>query len=87
MRDNLADFLYLYQKWATTSMTKAILLGFMIVIASIVTVIGLVDEAENREALEKIVNILLMTMAFIAGIGFGVLVIAQLKMRKLQEKL
>jgi len=84
--DRLTNFLYLYQKWTSVVVTKAILIGFMIIIASVIGIVSLVDETKYREIMERAISILMLLMVFLGGMGFTIFIIIPMKFNKLQEK-
>lgn len=85
--DRLVNFLYLYNKWTTSVFAKGVMISFMVIIATIILVIYLVDDTEeNRASLETTISLLINIMLFVAGIGFAVIVIIPMFMNKLQEK-
>lgn len=85
--DRLVNFLYLYSKWTQSYFAKAILISFMVIISIIILVIVLADDSEkDRPSLESIISLLINMMLFVAGIGFGVIVIVPMLMNKLQDK-
>jgi uncharacterized membrane protein YedE/YeeE len=85
--DRLVNFLYLYNKWTQGVFAKGIMISFMVIIATIILVIFLVDDGEeDRARLETTISLLLNMLMFIGGIGFGVIVVVPMFMNKLQEK-
>jgi len=87
MSDRLINFLYLYGKWTQGVFAKAVMISFMVIISTIILVIFLADDSEeDRASLETIISLLINIMLFVAGIGFGVIVIVPMLMNKLQEK-
>jgi len=59
----------------------------MVIISSIILIIVLADDSEeDRARLETTISLLINIMLFVAGIGFGVIVIVPMLMNKLQDK-
>ena len=85
--DRLVNFLYLYSKWTQGVFAKGVMISFMVIIGTIILVIYLVDDSEkDRANLETTISLLINIMLFVAGIGFGVIVIVPMLMNKLQDK-
>ncbi len=85
---DIHNFLYLYQKWTQSVFSKAILISFMVIISIIIMVIVMADDSEeDRARTESAVSLLVNIMLFVAGIGFGVLVVVPVVMNRLQDKL
>ncbi len=85
--DRLVHFLHLYNKWTQSVFAKGILISFMVIISSIILIIVLADDSEeDRARLETTISLLINIMLFVAGIGFGVIVIVPMLMNKLQDK-
>lgn len=85
--DRLVNFLHLYNQWTQGVFAKGVMISFMVIIATIILVIYLVDDTEeNRTSLETTISLLINIMLFVAGIGFGVIVIVPMLMNKLQYK-
>jgi len=85
---DISNFLYLYSKWTQSVFAKGIIIAFMVIIGIIILVILVTDETtENRASLETTISLLLNILLFVAGIGFGVLVVVPMVMNRLQDKL
>jgi len=85
--DRLVNFLYLYNQWTQGVFAKGVMISFMVIIATIILVIYLVDDTEeDRASLETTISLLINIMLFVAGIGFAVIVIVPMLMNRLQDK-